>query len=61
MTESKGFIQRLQFLRDEINRHNQNYFQFDAPQIPDVDFDALMQELQKLEDSNPSLDRKRVV
>ena len=54
MTERKQLTQRLQYLRGEINRHNQNYFQFDAPQIPDVDFDALMQELQKLEESNPS-------
>ncbi|MEY8239750.1 MAG: NAD-dependent DNA ligase LigA [Cycloclasticus sp.] len=54
MTKRKQLTQRLQYLRGEINRHNQNYFQFDAPQIPDVDFDALMQELQKLEESNPS-------
>jgi len=47
--------QRVQKLREEINQHNQSYYQYDAPKIPDADYDALMRELQSLEAENPEL------
>ncbi|ORU92018.1 MAG: DNA ligase (NAD(+)) LigA [Cycloclasticus sp. symbiont of Bathymodiolus heckerae] len=47
--------QRIQSLCDEINQHNQNYYQYDAPQIPDSDYDELLRELQALEFQCPDL------
>jgi DNA ligase (NAD+) len=55
MTPDYSAGQRIQQLREDINQHNQNYYQFDAPQIPDADYDALMRELQRLEADNPTL------
>ncbi|HIL93632.1 MAG TPA: NAD-dependent DNA ligase LigA, partial [Cycloclasticus sp.] len=45
----------MQQLRGEINQHNQNYYQYDAPQIPDANYDELLRELQALEAANPEL------
>lgn len=55
MNESSNSKKRVEQLREEISRHNQNYYQYDAPQIPDADYDALMRELQLLETENPHL------
>ena len=44
---------RINQLRADINRHNQSYYQFDSPDIPDADFDDLMQELEALEEKHP--------
>jgi len=55
MTISDVLTLRAQGLREQINKHNQDYYQFDTPQIPDADFDTLMQELQSLEAANPAL------
>lgn len=55
MSVSERVKQRVQKLREEINQHNQNYYQYDAPKIPDADYDALMRELQSLEIENPDL------
>lgn len=54
MTEQLGVKERMAQLRVDINQHNQRYFQYDAPQIPDADYDALMVELQALEAANPA-------
>ncbi len=40
---------RLEFLRREIARHNEAYYEHDAPEIPDGDYDALARELRELE------------
>ncbi len=42
-------------LREEIARHNEAYHVFDAPTIPDADYDALVRELRALEASHPEL------
>ncbi len=42
-------------LRAEIARHNEAYHVFDAPTIPDADYDALVRELRALEASHPEL------
>lgn len=55
MNVSEPLLQRIQRLRDEINQHNQRYYQFDAPQIADADYDQLMFELQALETQHPEL------
>lgn len=47
------FEQRIRQLRDELNRHNHNYYVLNSPTISDQEFDALMRELQDLEESYP--------
>ena len=43
----------IENLRAEINRHNELYYQQSAPEIADVEFDALLARLKKLEEENP--------
>lgn len=45
--------QRIMELRSRINYHNNKYYVQDNPEISDFEYDALMQELKKLESSNP--------
>ena len=42
-------------LRDTIRHHEYLYYGLDAPEISDLDFDALMRDLQKLEAKHPEL------
>ncbi|SMF93454.1 DNA ligase (NAD+) [Methylomagnum ishizawai] len=42
-------------LRGQIEFHNERYHKFDAPVIPDAEFDALMRELVALEHDHPEL------
>src|SRR4051812_39465722 len=42
-------------LRDEIRRHEHLYYVLDAPELPDAEFDRLMQELKRLEAEHPEL------
>jgi len=44
---------RIAQLREEIAEHAHHYFVSDAPVIPDADYDALVKELQRLEEENP--------
>ncbi len=46
-------IERIDALRDELNRHNYNYYVLNAPEISDRDFDMLMKELEALEAAHP--------
>ena len=46
---------RIAALRDELRRHERLYYQVDAPEISDAEFDALMRELQALEAAHPEL------
>ena len=46
-------IERIDALRDELNRHNYNYYVLNAPEISDRDFDMLMKELEALEAVHP--------
>jgi DNA ligase (NAD+) len=43
----------IETLRAEINRHNELYYQNNAPEIADAEFDALLVKLKTLEDANP--------
>jgi DNA ligase (NAD+) len=45
----------IETLRAEINRHNELYYQKNAPEIADFEFDALLAKLKKLEEENPDL------
>ena len=52
MTDAR---QRILDLRDQLNRHNYNYYVLNAPEISDRDFDMLMKELEQLERENPDM------
>lgn len=45
----------IERLRAEIDRHNELYYQKNAPEIADAEFDALLARLKKLEEENPAL------
>ena len=47
--------ERVEALRGEIERHNHNYYDLDAPTIEDDEYDALMRELRGLEQEFPEL------
>ncbi len=47
--------ERAAWLRGEIERHNHAYYVFDAPTIPDAEYDKLFRELQGLEEKHPGL------
>ncbi len=46
---------RIEELRQEIEHHNFKYFIEDKPEISDLEYDRLMQELKGLEEKNPDL------
>jgi DNA ligase (NAD+) len=48
-------LKRAQHLRREIERHNRLYYNEAAPEISDAEYDALFQELVKLESEHPEL------
>ena len=41
--------QRVETLRQQIRVHDRNYYVLAAPQISDLEYDQLMQQLQQLE------------
>jgi DNA ligase (NAD+) len=47
--------QRIEELRRVIEHHNYCYYVLDAPEITDAEYDALMRELQSLEEAHPEL------
>lgn len=46
--------QQIQLLRNELNKHNYNYYVLDKATISDFDFDIKLKELEKLEKENPT-------
>ncbi len=47
--------ERIIELRNELNKHNHNYYVLNAPEISDKEFDMLMKELETLEKDHPEL------
>lgn len=45
--------ERIQQLREELNRHNHNYYILNSPEISDQEFDSLMKELEAMEMAHP--------
>jgi DNA ligase (NAD+) len=45
----------IESLRDQIRRHEHLYYVLDQPEISDADYDALVRQLQQLEDEHPDL------
>jgi DNA ligase (NAD+) len=52
---TKSPATRAAELREELERHNRLYYEQDAPEIGDDDYDALLNELRAIEDENPDL------
>jgi len=50
-----SLVERLTWLRGEIERHNQAYYVHDAPMVSDAQYDVLMRDLQSLEAAHPHL------
>lgn len=48
-------IARIKHLRDELHRHNYNYYVANSPEIDDHEFDLLMKELEELEKRHPEV------
>ena len=46
---------KIDSLRDRIRHHEYRYYVLDDPEIPDADFDRLMNELKKIEAEHPEL------
>lgn len=46
-------VSRINWLTDELNRHNRLYHEQNAPEITDLAYDALFRELEALEAENP--------
>src|SRR3954471_16840088 len=47
--------ERIAELRRQIRYHEERYYVLNDPEIADAEFDALMQELERLEADNPDL------
>ena len=46
---------RVSFLKDELNKHNYNYYVLDNPTISDYEYDKLFAELKEIETEHPEL------
>jgi len=48
-------VARVEVLRETIRHHDRLYYESDAPEIPDADYDALLVELRTIEADHPDL------
>ena len=55
--EKNDIINRIKYLREQIAYHSKLYYDNDAPEISDYDYDMMFEELKRLEAENPDLDR----
>jgi DNA ligase (NAD+) len=55
MVNSTQTAKRIEKLREDIRRHEYLYYVLDEPEISDVKFDRMMEELQRLESAHPEL------
>ena len=47
--DNKKIQERIQELRESLERHNYNYYVLSKPEISDYEFDMMMEELIRLE------------
>ena len=47
--------QRTAELHEQLNYHNHRYYVLDAPEIPDIEYDMMLRELQQIEADYPEL------
>ena len=50
--------ERVEYLTDTLNYHNYKYYVEDSPEISDFEFDALLKELEDLEEKYPELKKQ---
>src|SRR6202789_1365352 len=50
-----GALKKIEKLRLELRRHEHLYYVLDAPEIGDAEYDALMNELKRIEAAHPEL------
>ncbi len=55
MSLAEDVAARIATLRRELERHNYLYYVLDAPEISDAEYDALFDELKRLEEEHPEL------
>jgi DNA ligase (NAD+) len=55
MNAKAAIKKKLESLRSQIRHHNYLYHALDAPEIPDVEYDRLLLELESLEGQHPDL------
>lgn len=55
MTAPAAIKKMLESLKSQLHHHNYLYHVLDAPEIPDAEYDRMMQELQALEQQYPEL------
>src|SRR6266568_7558220 len=51
----KDIGKKIEFLREQIRRHEYLYYVLDNPEVSDADFDVLMFELKRLESEHPEM------
>ncbi|MBE7042938.1 MAG: NAD-dependent DNA ligase LigA [Ruminococcaceae bacterium] len=51
-------LERIAYLQEIIQYHNEKYYNQDAPEISDFEYDALLRELENLEAKHPEADTK---
>ncbi len=54
-TTGSDDARKIEKLREELRRHEHLYYVLDAPEIADAEYDALMNELKRLEAAHPDL------
>jgi DNA ligase (NAD+) len=55
MPVTEAIRQQAEQLRQQLHYHNYRYYVLDNPEIPDVEYDRMMRELQALEEQYPEL------
>src|SRR5579859_3710127 len=54
-TKDRAIERQIEDLRETIRHHEHLYYVLDAPELPDAEFDRLMQELKAIEAAHPDL------
>jgi DNA ligase (NAD+) len=55
MAKNTTAVKQIEKLREDIRRHEYLYYVLDEPEISDVKFDRMMEELKRLESAHPEL------
>ncbi|MCI0517591.1 MAG: NAD-dependent DNA ligase LigA [Woeseiaceae bacterium] len=55
MSASATIQKRAEWLREQIRYHNYRYHVLDDPELPDIEYDRLVRELESLERDNPDI------
>jgi DNA ligase (NAD+) len=55
MNKADSIESEIESLRDEIRKHNYQYYVLDNPLVPDAEYDRLFKKLQQLEHDHPEL------